>query len=181
MRLRDKTRIEAAVQRVGWWLDWGHMPGRRRREVLRELRAGLADAARAGELEGALARLGSARSMAEEYLAEERSGLRWRAGVMAAVLAYALVTWLVLAFMIGFAEGVQAVGPEVSHTYEVGRGLVVADRPLTAFWQTEEGFGASGSLLTWPHLVAMLAAFVAFARPWRTLRRHTTTADRAAA
>ena len=34
-------------------------------------------------------------------------------------------------------------------TYETGHGLVVADRPLTTFRQSGDGFGASGSLLTW--------------------------------
>jgi hypothetical protein len=171
MRLRERIRIEVAVQRVGWWLDWQHMPGRRRRGVLRELRASLADAAAAGELGDALARLGPPRAMAEAYVATERTGVRWRAGTVAAAFAFLAASWLVLAYIAGFTDGARAVGPELGETYEAGRGLVVGDRPLTSLREEEGLLVAGGTLLTWLHVGAVAAAFVLFARPWRALRR----------
>lgn len=171
MRLHDRVRIEVAVQRVGWWLDWHHMPGRHRRQTLRELRANLVDATEAGELGDALTRLGAPRAMAAAYLENGRPGLRWRTGLVAAMATFVAVTCLTLAFSAGFAEGVQAAGSEVGEVYETGRALVVGDRPLTTFQQTEDARLGSGSLVTWPHLVSVVIAFGAFARPWRALRR----------
>lgn len=170
MSLRERARIEVAVQRIGWWLDWKRMRGRRRREVLRELRAGLSDAAAAGELEAAIARLGPPRQVAEEFGDEGPAGLRWRAGWFAALAAYTLVTWLSFAAAVGFAEGVQAVGAEVGQVYETGHTLALGDGALLSFQKSGEGFSFAVPLAGWPHLVAAAAGFGAFARPWRAVR-----------
>ena len=169
MSLRDRVRVEIVVQRLGWWLDWKRMPRRRRREVLRELRANLADAAAADELDAAIARLGPPRVVAEEYVDFEAGGLRWRAGWFAALVAYTVVTWLTLAAAIGFAEGVQAAGAVVGETYDTGHSLAIGDGALLSFRESEQGFSFHLPLIGWPQVAAAVLAFVAFARPWRAV------------
>lgn len=170
MRLRDRIRIELAVQRVAWWLDWGDMPTRQRRETTRELRANLAAAAAAGELDQALVRLGRPREMARAYRQGQPDSVRWRVGVAAAVLAGVAVTFVLFGFMIGFVEGAQAVGPEAGRTYEAGQSLTFGSAPAVSFQPEGDSFSATAALLTWPHVAAALLAFIVVARPWRALR-----------
>ncbi len=176
MRLRDRMRIEFAVQRVAWWLDWGDMPSRQRRETTGDLRANLAAAAAAGELDRALARLGPPRAMARAYRQGEPDSMRWRVGVAAALLAIVAVTFVLFAVTIGFVEGAQAVGPDVGQTYELGRVLTFGDTPAVTFQPQADSFSASTALLTWPHIGAGLLAFILGARPWRALRSATSPA-----
>lgn len=167
MSLRERCRIELVVQRLGWWFDWNRMRGRHRRAALREVRANLRDAAVAGDLGAAIERLGPARVLAEAYVEGEPAGIRWRAGWFAALAAHTLVLWLAFAAAISFAEGVQAVGPETSAVYETDHSLTLGEGPLLSFEQTERGFTFHLPFLGWPHLAAVVAAFLAFSRPWR--------------
>lgn len=179
MRRRDRVRIEWIVQRVGAWLDLRQMPGRRRREVLRELRANLAAAAAADELEDAIERLGEPRMLAAAYLESEPVGVRWRTGLVAAALVALGLSWLSMVFVLGFAEGVQAVGPEPGTVYETGGRLVPGSGALASFESTGDGFWMSAAVVTWVHVAAVVATFVLVARPWRAAaRRRPVTADR---
>lgn len=113
--LRDRARIAWTVWNMH--LQLADLPGRRRREIVRELRANLRAAA--GEFGGreAVARLGSRKELANGYLAAAGPRSRWKIG-----LAWIAVTWstwvlLLVLLEIGFMVGVDAAAPAGDHSY----------------------------------------------------------------
>lgn len=66
MTVVDTVRIETALMIYGFWMDLRGTPGPRRRELRRELRANLRDAAAEVGTGTALDRLGGTRRLAAE-------------------------------------------------------------------------------------------------------------------
>lgn len=173
MQLRDRIRTESVLQRLRWRLSWGMVPARRQRELVRELRAGLEDAAQSGDLDEALARLGGPRELARAYLAALRPRVRWMAGILWAAIAFVLTVWLGIFAASVFAAGLDAAnaGPG---TYALWPGFAFGGEPLLVEERTADGamVRATFSFATPLHLGAMLLAFIAASRPWRALHRN---------
>jgi len=166
MNVLDRVRLEAAVQRYDWWLSLRGAPGRRRRELRRELRANLADAAAAQGPRAAVAGLGSTRAMAAEALPVERTGARWGAGTSAAAVAVAAVLLLELWTALGWLDGASAAAGGAGH---VEGSLTLF--PASRLEYVEDASGLSLAFEPgWLCLVAGLLVLLAVARPWRALR-----------
>src|SRR5690606_16380804 len=96
-------------QDVELWLD--PMPGRRRREVLRELRTNLADAAQDVGMARAIEDLGKPRALARSYLdTEPRRRPSWSLGVLGAGAVLAVALLALMAYAAGMADTLLATG-----------------------------------------------------------------------
>jgi hypothetical protein len=170
MELRDRVRTEGLLQRLSWRLSWGTIPARQQREIVRELRASLDEAADAGQLDEALERLGPPRELADAYLSALRPRPRWASGILAAGLTLGVMILLSTALAIAFSAGIDAAGAGPGR-YELwpdgpfGQPLVIEQRGADG-----ETSSASLALFSPVHLAAMTGAFVAAGRPWRVLR-----------
>ena len=168
MNVLDRARLEVAVQRYDWWLALRGAPGRRRRELRRELRANLADAAAGQGSRAAVSALGSTRTMAAEALPVDLTNPRWSAGAAAGAVAVAAVLLVELWAALGWLDGVVAAGPSR------GAGPVAGSLTLFPGSSLEYARAGSGFSLAfepgWLCLVAGLLGFLAVARPWRALR-----------
>lgn len=172
MRLRERIQAETVLQRLSWRLGWAYVPARQQRSIVRELRAGLEEAAAAGDLNAAIERLGSSRELAQEYIEVLQPRVRWAAGALWAAVAYAAVIWLGLLAAMAFGAGLDA-GAAGSGTHELWPGLAFGD---DVFFIEERGEGgttvsATFNLITPAHVIAALSAFFVGSRPWRLLHR----------
>jgi hypothetical protein len=172
MKLRDRIRAESVVQGLSWRLGWAYVPARQQRDIVRELRAGLEEAAGSGDLDEAIERLGSTRELAREYADVLQPRVRWLAGVMWAAIAFAAVVWIGIIAALAFAAGLDAAAV-AQGSYDLWPSLAFGDEAFLVEERDAQGdvTGASMSLLTPVHLVAMVVAFVVGSRPWRLLRR----------
>lgn len=161
LSLKDRLRIEWAVQRVDFDLD-ARVPRSRRRQIRDELRSNLTDAARSVGAPAAVSQLGDLRSLARSYVQVYRGRWDFRAGSIAALVTYVAIQILAVAIFIGFSSGVLAGGGR-SASYE--------------FWSGFGPFGGSASahafqivFLSPAHLVLMAVAF-ALGSSYRMLLR----------
>lgn len=163
MNLLDRLRITVAVWWYGTWLDLHNVPGRRRRELRRDLRANLREAAASKGAAAAVRDLGGVRRLAAE-MAAANPRPRWAAAAIFGFTAGMLVLLAELFAALNFASGAEAADPtapvrgalfpfpgsEVIYTPPAGEvGLAV-----------EFAFG-------WLFLAVAALVFVAVARPWR--------------
>ena len=165
MNVIDRLRLERAVQSYDWWLDLRGVPGRRRRELRRELQANLTDAAQDVGVERAVAALGSTRQMAAEAVPDRQDRPRWRLGLQAAVAALVLSVVCELLAGLAWADGAMAAGPDgrVEGAVSLFPGSSVAYEPV--------GTGFAVTLqIGWLCLVVALVVLVVAARAWRALR-----------
>lgn len=163
----DRARLEWYLLRLDAELQ--DYPGRRRRQVLRELRAEALAAAPEAGMRAVLADLGSARLLAARYLSElERPVPRWSEGAaVAALVAVGLPMYLWAGYMFGATEALDAVGG----------GNVAYDSFLGATIETAVGDGSfrfsqelhGGWLVTCAVVGAVV--FLTAARAWRALPR----------
>lgn len=93
MTVRDRVRIERAVQSYDWWLDLRGAPRRRRRELRTELRSNLRDATAHVGSRAAVSGLGSTRQMAAEVVPEDPTRPRWTAGLQAGAPPWRSPSW----------------------------------------------------------------------------------------
>jgi hypothetical protein len=162
LTITDRLRRWSYLQDVSLWLD--PMPGSRRREILRDLRANLGDAALDVGMDRAIEDLGRPRALAREYLqAEPRNRPVWAAGVVAAgaVLLVGMLGWLTYAF--GMADALMSVGGGTAEGGYLGLRVVTEAGPAVL------GFETSG--WSWPLTTAVLLALLLGARAWRLLAR----------
>ncbi len=110
MRFIDRVRIESAVQRFDFWLDFRGVSRRRRRELRAELRGNLADAAAERGITAALLGIGSPRTLAHDVAEAAPARARWTVGAYVALSVFVLLTSAWLFSVIGFVDGVQAAG-----------------------------------------------------------------------
>ena len=164
MSITDQLRIESAVLRYDFWLDYRGVRGRRRRELRRELRANLAEATALEGSRAAVLGIGSPRAMA--YAATEGDGrrARWTFGVVCAGVVWFTLSMMWLFSVIGFLDGVDASGVEgrdVSGTSFPWGGAVSA--------HVTPGHGGLSLSATYPWSILALVAltFLLTAQPWR--------------
>ena len=164
MNVLDRIRIERAVLGYDWWLDLRGTPARRRRDLRRELRANLRDAAEHTGASAAVAALGSTRQMAADATPEDPTRPRWAVGLYSGVTA--LMTTLVVALLAGlaWADGVMDADPDqpVRGSVTLLPGSAMEYVPLS------DGFTVSTSVGWLPVAVGLLV-LVVVARPWRAL------------
>jgi hypothetical protein len=168
LRGREGLRVEAAVRRYNFWLDWYDVPRRRRRDLRDDLRANLWGSAQDAGAKAAIGRLGPVRALAREAALADPARYerpRWGFGVSMGILAAGHVIigqlFLALAWMDGaHASGVARVasstpllpGSSIEYTHSAG------------------GFGVEASI-GYLFVIAFGLAFLLAARPWRLARR----------
>lgn len=164
MSLLDRIRTEIAVVRYDLWLDLRGVTGGRRRELRRELRANLADAAAERGSRAAVERLGSLRHMAAQAAPVDPTRPRWSVGLGAALALVLLTVLAELWSAMAWADGVLATAPAVavSGSMTLFPGSEVSYAPSAAGF--EVGFSPG-----WTSLAVGLLAFLLVARPWRLL------------
>jgi hypothetical protein len=157
--IADRIRLELLVQRLDYHLS--DLPGARRRQVRREIRANTRAAAADVGLGQALANLGHPRVLAAGYLAAEGRPLpQYRKGVWWAVAALAAYVAAAVIFTTGFLDGAEAASD--------------LDRPLTTSFLgagVEANPGEASFAITFNVLALVVPAvvFLLASRAWRAL------------
>lgn len=155
------VKIEAALRHLDWRLE-GRVPRSRRRQIRRELRANLADAAAELGEDEALRRLGSLRSLARDYLEADGGRVKLRAGVYAALVALAALQLAGLLLLRAYQAGFAAAGGTGGWSY----------RPWPFALEHDPGESLTFAITAaWPAMLGIPAlAFLLWSRPWRLLR-----------
>ncbi len=173
MRSIDRLRTESAVQRYDFWLDFRGVSRSRRRELRRELRSNLSDAAAAEGVGRALRGIGSPRTLAHEVAETSPARPRWAVGAYCALGVFVALTVAWMFSVLGFVDGVTAsgvTGQEVSGSVFPWGGEVAAE-----LQQGGAGLSVSG---TFPPaiLLVCLGVLLLAAQPWRRwVSRHRVT------
>lgn len=169
MHLVDRARVGVAVGWYGLWLERYDVSRRARRDLKRELRANLVDAASDGRgARAAVVSLGGlrplARAHAEAAGRDERP--HWTSAALLAIVVAGVVFLVQLFAAFNFLAGVDAVdGRTVARGSLVPfPGSTIERRPLDAGFTVSIDFGPTFAIVA-------LAVFVLAARPWRLLRR----------
>ncbi|POH73688.1 HAAS signaling domain-containing protein [Arthrobacter glacialis] len=162
--LAHAARREWYLLKVDLFLD-GRVPGRRRKEILNDLRNIIDAEADIHTLQEAISGLGEPRELAASY-AEGTSKKRvlWTAGV-AAGLAALMVYWILgLTYTLGMLSVAHQAGGEFSSHFFFVDVLV---------FSTAEGIGIgwSGDAALWFPLGLAALAFIGTSRAWRVFRR----------
>ncbi|GAB2695941.1 hypothetical protein [Thalassiella azotivora] len=166
-RVVDRLRIEGAVVRYDLWLDLHGVPGRRRRDLRRELRSNLQEAGHDVGVRAAVRRLGGVRELAADSVVSDRNRPAWTVGLLWAAGSLVLLLWLTLLQAAAFADGVAAsgVGRPVSGELTLLPGVgVEAHVP-------DDGGLSIAVTGSWSLLVVPLLVLVVAARPWRLAGR----------
>ena len=170
MSVLDRLRIESALLRYDFWLEMRGVPGSRRRELRRELRANLGEASADVGTTRALFGIGSPQELAYAATDADPHRPRWSQGAIWASLVFGLVLFSLLFTATAFTAGVEASGV----TGETVRGWVFPwfGVDFAARVEPDRGglaVGAGGSFLQVFGLP--LLTFVLVSKPWRVLRR----------
>lgn len=156
--LLDRARLELYLQRLDHHL--GDLPGSRRRQLHRELRANTQAAAAEVGLRQALANLGHPRALATGYLAAEGRRLpHYRKGAWWTVATLAVYLGAMGLYAAGFTDGAHAAG---------------ATKPVTTwFLGASIQADAAGSSWTVPGSLLvvglLLVVYLLASRAWRAL------------
>lgn len=172
MKATDGLRIWWGSARYDFWLDIEGVPARSRRDLRRELRANLTEAADYVGAGRALVNVGGMRALAAEATLDGAPRAAWTAGLTAGFASFALLAVLFLFAAGYYTEGVLDAGaaePVSSGLFPFpGSAVEVHDRGPA-------GLEVTASQGPVP-LVVPLVVFVIVARPWRTAgkakRRH---------
>jgi len=178
MKLVDRLRTEYAVQRYDFWLELRGVRSSRRRELRRELRTNLAEAAADVGVTSALFGIGSPQQLAYAATEADASRPRWSLGAFWAVGTFSvLMVWMALTSLT-IVQTVESAG--------VTEAVDVQPFPwLGTTFTVESSPGAlsAGVHAPWQLIVGPLLAFLLVAQPWRLLRSKdrspAATADRA--
>ncbi|MFD1506610.1 hypothetical protein FE374_15510 [Georgenia yuyongxinii] len=158
--LRERLRREAYLLDLQVWLDT--YPGRRRRALVRQLRADLDAAAVESSMSEAIASLGDARSFAREYLdLLPRDRPRWQVGAAWALgwlAAWLLVVSVFVAALLQVAAG---AGPDGVRARLLWAELTVRNTGAGVSVESLAGFPWS--------LVIALTLFLFVGRAWRVV------------
>jgi hypothetical protein len=168
MNVLDRIRIERAVLAYDWWLDLRGTPWRRRRDLRRELRANLRDAAAHTGSQRAVASLGSTRQMAADSSVDDPTRPRWTVGVYSGLTALMLTLLGALLAGLAWADGVMSADP----SQPVRGSVTLLPGSSMEYAPIGDGFAVSAGV-GWLPLAVGLLAFVVVARPWRAVRRGT--------
>ena len=162
MNVLDHLRVERAVQSYAFWLDLRGVPGSRRRQLRRELRVNLREAASSHGAVAAVRALGSARTMAADAAPQDTATPRWSAGLQAGAAALLTVLMVEVLASLAWLDGAMAAG-------EGGRitGSMTLF-PGSSLTYERSGSGFSLSMAPgWLCLVVGMLVLLAVARPWR--------------
>lgn len=163
-RLGHAARREWYLFTVDLYLD-GRVPGRRRKEILNDLRNIIDAESEMSPLKEVLAGLGQPRELAVSYAeGTSKTHVPWTAGV-AAGLAAMLVYWILLVtYTLGMLAVIHQVGGEFnSHFFFVD---------VLAFSSADGiGIGWEGDAALWFPLGLATLAFIGAGRVWRLFRR----------
>lgn len=145
------------------------MPGRRRKQITKDLKSNLAMAAQDIGMDGAIDEHGRPRTLAKQYLdAEPQRGPIWVYGAISAGLTFGVWLYATTIYVFGSLDTLQAAGMQEPVTL---RFLGVSIEAQAS----EEFFGAGFSGFSWITLIAMILMFGLFSRAWRVLRRGQST------
>jgi hypothetical protein len=160
LSLSDRWNRFRYLQTVELWLD--AMPGRRRRAVLKELRANLEAAVAEIGMSAALADLGRPRALACHYLDEEPAHRpHWNQGALAAGLVVGAWLYATLFYTMGMLHALRSTGAA-----NATGSLLGTDVSAVA---TAEVVSAGFAGFPWSALVAALLAFLLVGRAWNAL------------
>ncbi|MHA7269238.1 hypothetical protein [Arthrobacter sp. HLT1-20] len=163
-KLRHAMRREWYLFNVDLYLD-GRVPGRRRKEILRELRNVIDAEAELTTLNEVMSGLGRPRELAASYAeGTSKTHILWTIGV-AAGLAALLVYWILLfTYTLGMLSVAhQAGGGFNSHFFFVD---------VLAFSTADGiGIGWEGDAALWFPLGLAALSFIGASRAWRVFRR----------
>jgi hypothetical protein len=164
---REALRVDAAVRRYAFWLEWYDVPRRRRRELRDDLRANLWESARVSGAREAVARLGGIRALAREAALADPARYerpRWELGLSTGIVAGGGVLLAQLFLALAWLDAAHASGAA-----RVSSSTVLLPGADIAYTQEAGGFAAEASL-GYLSLIAFGLAFLAASRPWRVLR-----------
>lgn len=172
MNLVDRVRVERAIWSYDWWLDLSGANGRRRRELRRELRTNLRDAAAHVGVRDAVRALGGAHRMAAEALPADPTRPRWTVGVSAALVTVAAVVLVQFWAALAWVDGVLAADPDEPVTGSITL------MPGSSMEYVPDGSGFSVVMGPgWSALVVGLFVLVVVSRPWRYLTTRSGKPD----
>lgn len=153
------------LESVELWLD--PMPRKRRKQVLRELKANLQVAAAEEGMDAAISEHGKPRILARQYLETEPQRRRptWPHGVVAVIAAAVVWVYACTIYVFGSINTLLAGG----HTDPVQISFLGVQITTEAH---DEYLGAEFSGTSLGYLIACVALFLIFSRIWRLFRRH---------
>jgi len=166
MTLLDRIRIERAVLSFDWWLDLRGAPGRRRRQLRRELRSNLVAATADAGSRAAVRHLGEMRRLAAETVAEDGTRARWTAGLQAGATAVVATLLVQLLAALAWWDGAMAARPDGAVT-----GSLTPFPGSTLRYVPQDGGFALSLAPGWTSLAVGLLVLVVVARPWRVRAR----------
>ena len=162
MNVLDRARIVGATLSYDLWLDFAGVPGRRRRDLRRELRANLGAATALVGSRDAIRGLGSTREMAGAASGPDPMRPRWTVGFMVGISLLGLSLLAELLAALSWADGAMAAAPESRVTG------VMTFFPGSSLTYSPSASGFSLSVdLGWVCLAVGFIAFLLAARPWR--------------
>jgi hypothetical protein len=166
MNVLDRARILGATMSYDLWLDFAGVPGRRRRNLRRELRANLGDATAFIGSREAVRGLGSTRTMAAAANAPDPTRPRWTVGFTVGMSIFALSIMGQFFAALSWVDGVMAAAPE---TIVTG---AMTFYPGSSLTYDPSGSGFSVAIdFGWICLLIGCTAFALAAQPWRLLRQ----------
>jgi hypothetical protein len=164
MKILDHTRIVGATLSYDLWLDFAGIPGRRRRDLRRELRANLGDATVLVGSRNAVRGLGSTRAMAAAASAPDPTRPRWTVGFAVGISVLGLSLLAEFFAALSWLDGAMAasLATPVTGTMTFFPGSSLTYSPSASGFSLSVNFG-------WVWLAIGFITFVLAARPWRLL------------
>jgi len=170
MNILDRASIMGATLSYDLWLDFAGVPGRRRRDLRRELRANLGDATALVGSRNAVRGLGGTRAMAASASAPDPTRPRWTVGFTVGMSFLGLTLLAEGLAALSWLDGAMAATPEspVTGAMTFFPGSTVTYSPSTSGFSFSVTFG-------WVWLGVGFIAFLLAARPWRIFTHHTVS------
>ena len=168
MNIFDRARIAGATLSYDLWLDFAGVPGRRRRDLRRELRTNLGDATALVGSRNAVRGLGSTREMAAAASDTDPTRPRWTVGFAVGISLLGLSLIVELLAALSWLDGAIAAAPESqvtgAMTFFPGSSLTYS--PSASGFSVSIDFG-------WICLLVGCVAFILASQPWRLRIRRT--------
>ena len=168
MNILDRARIGGATLSYDFWLDFAGVPGRRRADLRRELRANLGEATAVVGSRNAVRGLGSTRDMAAAASAPDCRRPRWTVGLSVGIALAALTLIAEFLSALSWLDGAISASPDnqVTGALTFFPGSSLTYSPSAGGLSLTIGFG-------WICLLVGVIAFVIAAQPWRLHIRPT--------
>ncbi|WP_370892051.1 hypothetical protein [Janibacter sp. GXQ6167] len=165
MSILDSMRIESAIQRLDFWMEYYGVPRARRRVERKELRAVLRSSAAELGSSNAVEQIDHPRMLARAMAEGRGRRPRWVAGTYAALAVLVIVSWSLMLSTFAFADGVFA--SEVRDREVAGSVFPWIGSRFTAE-VTDTAFSVSVAGVAWAILLPVVVGLIV-ARPWRLL------------